>query len=243
MLAWDCPTCPRAFKVVNITEDPAIDMQAYVLHNGADQVVVVWKGTDPLSWAAWASDLAICKLDASDWCDGCELHKGFVSDYYALRTRITEQLLAALHSLPGGGRGATVFVTGHSLGAALATLHTYDLVADQGIQAVTYTFGGPRVGNAAFSDSFGSTVDTMYRVVHASDIVPTLPWHIGGWTHVQTQVFCGTNDPSSCTPMPDSEEHCPGLLPCASVLDHGYYMSTNFLPYLDIGGNVACSSR
>jgi len=69
------------------------------------------------------------------------------------------------------------FYTGHSLGAALATLAAHH----RRPQAV-YTFGSPRVGDAAFLASFGGTA--IYRVVNSRDLVATLPPARLGFSHV-----------------------------------------------------------
>lgn len=73
-----------------------------------------------------------------------------------------------------------VFFTGHSLGAALATL----AAARHAPQAV-YTFGSPRVGNAAFAASLGSL--PIHRVIDDEDVVTTLPPEELGFRHVGVQ--------------------------------------------------------
>ena len=50
----------------------------------------------------------------------------------------------------------TVYITGHSLGGAIATIIAGRLIKDQVVDAdrlKLYTFGSPRVGNPAFSQS------------------------------------------------------------------------------------------
>ena len=69
-----------------------------------------------------------------------------------------------------------VFYTGHSLGAALATL----AAARRPPQAV-YTFGSPRVGNEAFAASLRDV--PVYRVVDDDDVVTTLPPKALGFKH------------------------------------------------------------
>ena len=74
------------------------------------------------------------------------------------------------------GARASVFVTGHSLGAGLAVLATADLVIS-GIApgAVMYSFAGPRVGDLAFADKFNQSVAAAWRICNTEDIVTTVP--------------------------------------------------------------------
>jgi hypothetical protein len=69
-----------------------------------------------------------------------------------------------------------LFYTGHSLGAALATL-----AAARHAPAALYTFGSPRVGDERFVARL-ATVPT-YRVVHAADVVTTVPPELLGFRH------------------------------------------------------------
>ncbi|CAN0263726.1 unnamed protein product [Laminaria digitata] len=69
-----------------------------------------------------------------------------------------------------------VFVTGHSLGGALATLATLDHQRRYPEAKVTmYNFGSPRVGNRAFAKLYDRFVGDSFRVVNNKDIVARLP--------------------------------------------------------------------
>ena len=64
-----------------------------------------------------------------------------------------------------------LFITGHSLGGALATIAAKKLSHQGGI-AACYTFGSPRVGD----DEWIAGIKTpIYRIVNAADCVPMLP--------------------------------------------------------------------
>jgi triacylglycerol lipase len=71
-----------------------------------------------------------------------------------------------------------LFVTGHSLGAALAKLTAADLIFN-GIgpsKPTLYTFSGPRVGDATFASKFKEQGLAAWRIFNTEDIVPTLPF-------------------------------------------------------------------
>lgn len=99
------------------------------------------------------------------------VHKGFQEALDSIWNEIDSAL--ALLSCP-------VFYTGHSLGAALATL-----AAAKRLPQAVYTFGSPRVGNRAFVSSLGDI--PIYRTVDDKDIVTFLPPEIMGFRHAGTE--------------------------------------------------------
>jgi triacylglycerol lipase len=101
-----------------------------------------------------------------------DVHEGFMRALHSVWHEIVRELDAL--SCP-------VFFTGHSLGAALATLAT----ALRPPKA-TYTFGSPCVGDAAFVASLSGIAHTIHRVVDDADAVPTLPPARFGFRHVGT---------------------------------------------------------
>ena len=70
----------------------------------------------------------------------------------------------------GNGEQLPLFITGHSLGGALALLATVRVAPD--ISGACYTFGAPRVANYEY---FRKVKTPVYRVVNSSDIVPRVP--------------------------------------------------------------------
>ena len=70
-------------------------------------------------------------------------------------------------------------VTGHSLGAALATLFVMENDAKRKFDVGSLcTFASPRVGNLQFVHLFNKLPITSWRIVNQKDVVPKLPPHI-----------------------------------------------------------------
>ena len=63
-----------------------------------------------------------------------------------------------------------LYITGHSLGGALALLAT-KLVAPN-VNGACYTFGAPRIGNYEY---FRCIKTPVYRIVNSADVVPRVP--------------------------------------------------------------------
>jgi len=98
----------------------------------------------------------------SDWIRGGRVHNGFK---LAL-DGVWEEILPEIKNLED--QGIKIWVTGHSLGAALATLAADRLQDVQGL----YTYGSPRVGDQGFQESFRPRA---FRVVNGNDIVASVP--------------------------------------------------------------------
>jgi len=92
-----------------------------------------------------------------------KIHKGFNDAYTKFRTDVRKALSTS-----------TVVISGHSLGAAVATLAAQDFAAN-GKKVILYTFGSPRVGNIDFAKNFGVE---YYRIANTCDIVPTVPFSV-----------------------------------------------------------------
>ncbi|HEX8912621.1 MAG TPA: lipase family protein [Humisphaera sp.] len=124
--------------------------------------VLAFRGSDPVTLQTWVTD-AFVRLVAREHYAG-RVHQGFSSVLRRSWTRV-EAILAAAEGKP-------LFVTGHSMGGALAVLTACRLAAAGRPPVAVYTFGAPRVGDAAFCA--GYAVPT-YRVVNRLDLVPELP--------------------------------------------------------------------
>lgn len=96
-------------------------------------------------------------------------HKGFTKIYMSFR----DQVMAIISNhLPR----KKLYITGYSLGAALATLIAFDIAINTNIKKpLLINFGGPRVGNPTFVKYYNKTINKSLRVVNVYDIVPKVP--------------------------------------------------------------------
>jgi triacylglycerol lipase len=76
---------------------------------------------------------------------------------------------SALESSRQTGVGPNLYITGHSLGGALATLCALSM-KDRKPSVVT--FSSPRVGDIQFSANFNKLIPDCVRVFNTEDIVP-----------------------------------------------------------------------
>lgn len=118
------------------------------------------------------------------------VHEGFLQTYHEIR----EVIVGTLSSINNHG---TLYVAGHSLGAALATLALPDIESriTCRIRAL-YTFGSPRVGDATFVRVFNENYhNRSFRIANTSDLVTSIPLPVplagivgGYFSHVDTPV-------------------------------------------------------
>lgn len=96
---------------------------------------------------------------------GGKIHTGFKEAFEKVESLVQSRIDSPeINSLP-------LFITGHSLGGALATVAAKKLNHSSGI-AACYTFGSPRVGDDQWISGMKSPV---YRVVNAADCVTMMP--------------------------------------------------------------------
>ncbi len=161
--------------------------QCFVAHND-NFVVVSMRGTEIDNfWGAfndWRRNLELRPVPDDS---GGLVHEGFMRDMAAAwnDTNGTQGLKSYLQPLLADGT-RTLWITGHSLGAALATLAAERAARDGGFDVRgVYTYGSPRVGDIQFKQNYearGLNAKT-YRVVYDIDIAQRL-FHGDAYTHV-----------------------------------------------------------
>ena len=133
--------------------------------NDKQLAVVAFRGTDKDDPSDLADDCNALKVP---WERGGKVHDGFRGALAGVRAELEPALQ--------GIRCRTLF-TGHSLGAALATL-----LASLKTPDALYTFGSPLVGDADFVATLSGVKN--FRYVDCCDIVTRIPPEALGYKHL-----------------------------------------------------------
>lgn len=140
--------------------------------NERPYLVLAFRGTEK-KVADWLTD-ARCVPAVQG---GGKVHTGFLEAFSVTRDgegrtarQVVEEILARPVARGAAGEPLPLFITGHSLGGALALLAT-KLVAPN-VNGACYTFGAPRVGDYEY---FRYIKTPVYRVVNSADLVPRVP--------------------------------------------------------------------
>lgn len=142
-------------------------------------VIVAFAGTDPGVWETVATDANFVRDDQTD------VHKGFQAAVVPVMP-----FISAAAELSGPQR--PLFITGHSLGAAIGIIGASRLT-DRAPRAL-YGFGTPRPGGATFQARYNAQLgDVTYRLVHGVDLVARVPMRFLGYRHVGRVLPCATN--------------------------------------------------
>jgi len=109
------------------------------------------------------------------------VHSGFLKQFQSIKADLLNEISAHSSEIEA------VHFSGHSLGAALATMaagvfsaviHSYP-----GCRVLCHTIGSPRIGNQDFVDWWQDKVDESCRILNFKDPVPLLPVN-GFYTHI-----------------------------------------------------------
>jgi triacylglycerol lipase len=177
--------------------------QCFVVHND-NFVVLSMRGTEIDNfWGAFTDWLRNFEFNLKPDESGGLVHEGFMEDMAAVwnDTNGVQGLKSYLQPLLAGGR-RTLWITGHSLGAALATLAAERAARDAGFDVRgVYTYGSPRVGDIQFKQKYedrGLNAKT-YRVLHGIDVAQKL-FPGEAYTHVGQLKFIDADGQLHLTP-------------------------------------------
>jgi triacylglycerol lipase len=166
--------------------DQTYTTSSFYFENRNQCLYFAFSGTSNLKDIAY--DLTFCKkvIPYDNNSTDIRVHGGFLTKYknefrYMCHTKIKEN-----------DNIKDIVITGHSLGGAIATLCAVDLQYNFNNKNITcVTFGSPRVGNQAFTDSYIKRVPDTYRIVNGNDLITHLPFKFLDYIHVCEGIIIG----------------------------------------------------
>jgi triacylglycerol lipase len=166
---------------------PHTDTGGFVAQN-AQILLISFRGTQPNVPIDWMTDFQAKQVSWGPLAG--KVHKGFYDALHAVWEIVYngQQILPA-RLMNRGDRA--VWITGHSLGGAIAELCAAQTwfgshVPVQGV----YTFGQPRCGDDAFATLVhGAMGQRIFRFINDRDIVPRVPLYGMGFRHYGCEIF------------------------------------------------------
>lgn len=159
--------------------DSGTHTQAFVAGD-TKKIIISFRGTEG-KIADWVTDIKVFKETWTEANPLGDVHNGFNSALSSIWNDVFDEI----NTLRTNNQ--TIWLTGHSLGGALATLAaaTFELQQPHvGINGV-YTFGQPRIANHKFLRNYNEILKTRtFRCVNNNDVVTRVPPQIFGYSHV-----------------------------------------------------------
>lgn len=154
----------KGFQLIKTFNNSDEDAQAFLCKRSDQKIAVLaFRGTE--------KKLKDIKADVQATLNPVP-HKGgevpVHSGYYRQFASLKDELEKELNTL--AAQNYQIFITGHSLGGALAILTVKFLASDS--SGACYTFGSPPVGTGTFDEDIKTPI---YRIINHVDIVPRMP--------------------------------------------------------------------
>ncbi|KAK7026324.1 lipase-3 domain-containing protein [Favolaschia claudopus] len=193
--AWKCGKPCEELKGIKFLQsggDAGLVPLYFIAHDTQEETLVVaHEGTDPFKFLSIINDakFKLVALNASRFPEAAgtdiQVHDGFQETF----ERTADGLLSGVKAGLASTGVKKVLVTGHSLGAALASM-TGALIKDNvgsDVDVTVTTFGMPRGGNKAWADFLDSKLGLTF-VTNKHDPVPIVPPKSLGFQHSSGEI-------------------------------------------------------
>lgn len=175
-LVFDVPYSDRYFIPIDMdstkADEPEGDTQLYYVYN-KNKIVIAWRGTASLtdgitdaSFRPVESNSCKIKSECTSLVPVGKVHTGFLEGYALMERKFEKQLIELARIIPD----KDLFICGHSLGGALALIHSARL---KNRNPLLYTYGMPRAFTKNAVDALSGIIH--YRHVNDQDPVPSVP--------------------------------------------------------------------
>ena len=218
--SWTCKTCDTNADLYNIYD---IHGEKALVGRFVDTntLFISFRGSETIeNWIDDAQFSLTCPYDNTNIC----VETGF----YKVFEYMKNDIQSAIETNVNQYNIKNILFTGHSLGAAVATLMAYHF-ANENLNIELVTFGSPRIGNIEFVNDFPKIVS--YRITHYYDIVPHVPQQFLHYNHIPHELWYNEDNTElkDCNDMnleedPLCSNSC-GPIHCTSTSDHLNYLN------------------
>ncbi len=180
---------PDEVKILNTLKSEDSDfISVFGINNNSAQGIIVehtnylaiaFRGTDEI--ADWLDNLNAFSLDRFFG----SFHRGFFASFEDVWQPLFSEYmrLRAIKKRP-------LFLSGHSLGGAMASIAAAQLIHEDLPFSSVYTFGQPRAMNRATSRIFNAECKNRYfRFHNNNDIITRVPARAMGYSHVGSYLY------------------------------------------------------
>ena len=148
----------------------------------SNNAYLVFRGTSNV----WESimDIDVFPTDYTPAPNWGKVVKGFQDIYNSLYCNVSKhKLITCLKGLP---QGSQLYITGHSLGAALSVLALPDISQNTPFMTpILYNFESPRAGNSTFASKYNNiSQNRSFLILDPTDWVPNVP---PGYSQLEVQ--------------------------------------------------------
>lgn len=175
-LVCDIPFSDRYFPPVGLdsakVDNPEGDTQLFYVYNN-DKIIVGWRGTasatdgiTDLSFRPVKGDICDTKIRCSELTPVGKVHTGFLKGYDLIGKIFSNEL----RKIEDFSADKKLFLCGHSLGGALALIHSATLKRKL---PLLYTYGMPRTFTKDAVEHLSDVIH--FRHVNDQDPVPSVP--------------------------------------------------------------------
>ena len=153
-------------------KNPKTDTQ-FVFKKKDNCIYISFRGTESFKDVMIDTSISKQTIAYDNSTSPIRVHKGFYDAYLSVR-QVVLDLVGKNYEF-----GDKFFISGHSLGGALALIcaldikYHFDFIDENELFVVT--LGQPRVGNESFCNSTNRRLPNYFRFRNGNDIVPTFP--------------------------------------------------------------------
>jgi len=226
---WSCGThCDSVtgLSMIEYTYYKPANLAGFVAWDSVQNAIIVsFRGTQGSSVKNWWKNLdGITVKPYKDQYPNVKVHQGFHTSWEDLKPGI----MASVAKIQAAHSSSTVYVTGHSLGAAIGAIAAFEMKVLSGLTVSLIDLGRPRTGNHDFAEAMMGELSSVFRMTHHDDPVPHALQEFLGFYHSGEEVFFQGDDTSyvSCDGSGEDDScsnRCSPLF-CEAIGDHLLYL-------------------